>query len=228
MGMEVEFNKMEAGKLEEDLDLSDWELLQYIRKALDEVTEIEKYPNNYSELVAVFSFNSLEFLHDDQAALLVASSRALSRAVTYIDIDRHNGLLSSIFRISMWNLRAEVMDALIDLIKALAASGYVYQCLEMLVRNFKPPGNFLGSISQPHGIARKEQVHDRLHTALKDIAELMPSSRLWLNALVRQSMPRMSSKNVSLALCVYYYILLFNPNEKFPGQIVACQCSHEF
>ncbi|PIA46584.1 hypothetical protein AQUCO_01500255v1 [Aquilegia coerulea] len=197
MGMEIENNKMEVIKEEEDSEVTDSEMVRFLRNALQEVgeTEFESSTHHYSDLVAVFG--NQDGRDTDHVALLVASSRALSRAVTYIDIDRHNSLLSNIFRMSIWNFGENVMDALIDLIKALAASSgkYVEDCLEMLVRNFKPPQNLLNFVSQPHGIAKKEKVQDRVHKALKDIAELMPVSLLYLNGIVVQRMPRMSSKN---------------------------------
>ncbi|PIA40361.1 hypothetical protein AQUCO_02500213v1 [Aquilegia coerulea] len=209
MGMEVENTNKKMQDLNEDdekeKEYSDKELAQTLREVLKSVSllgsEFENCTEHYSMLVQVFSKHT-HINPEDEAALLVVSSRALSRAVSCIDVDHHDSLLFSIFGMSMWNYGVHVMDALIDLIKSLAASSGNYliliRCLNMLVRNFKPPRSFLPLFSQPRGIAKKEQVLDRVHTALKDIAELRPLSLLWLNGIVVDSMPRMSFKNDTL------------------------------
>ncbi|PIA39543.1 hypothetical protein AQUCO_02600178v1 [Aquilegia coerulea] len=204
MGMEIENNnKMEDIKEEKDEEYSDKVVKKTLQDVLDSVSmsgsEFENYSEDYSMLVQVFSKHT--HLNPDEAALLVASSRALSRVVSFIHIDHHDSLLSSIFGMSMWNYGVDVMDALIDLIKSLATTSsgiFLKKCLNLLVRNFTPPRSFLPLFSQPRGIAKKEQVHDRVHTTLKDIAELMPLSLLWLNGIVLESMPRLNFKNDTL------------------------------
>lgn len=122
----------------------------------------------------------------------------------------------------MWHYSPDVMDALVELIIALvrqhfvilarsyvgfifilsyfielqaAASGkYIDSCLDMLVRNFMPPYNFLELLKQPRGLAKKDHVLDRVHSALEDIADLIPLAPLRLKRIVCDKMPHSSNK----------------------------------
>ncbi|KAL5705953.1 hypothetical protein ACHQM5_024176 [Ranunculus cassubicifolius] len=209
MGMELETynnnNNHMVNIKEDDVELSDSEfsdsdLVAYIRDALKSVSDsgFENYTNHYSQLIGIFS-NS-QRLTDHEVALLVASLKALSKAVSYIDIDYHNGLIQSILDMSLWNYGTDVMDALIEVIKSLAVSSgkLVERCLEMLVRNFVPPKSFLQLLSQDRGIDRKEQVLHRVHSALVDISYLVPLFPLAVCKIVPRGMPRMTSKSIFL------------------------------
>lgn len=70
---------------------------------------------------------------------------------------------------------------------------YLYLCLDMLVRNFVPPISFLGLLKQPRGLAKKEQVLYRVHSALKDIADLVPLAPLRLEQIIKEKMPYKNS-----------------------------------
>nr|GME10624.1 RNA polymerase I-specific transcription initiation factor RRN3-like [Ipomoea batatas] len=128
----------------------------------------------------------------------------MSGAVSCIDIVHHQSLLSSILRMSMWNYGTDVMDALMELVVSLAASSgqYIDLCLEMLVSNFMPPYTFLQLLSQPRGQARKGQVLDRVHSTLKDIADLVPLSPLRLEKIIKDRMPHIFIKEALIVMYV--------------------------
>ncbi|XAR73363.1 hypothetical protein NMG60_11007310 [Bertholletia excelsa] len=149
---------------------------------------------SYNQLIGVIHHK--EWLAPDEVALLVTSLKALSGAVFYIDSVYHESLLSSIFGMSMWNYGPDVMDALMELIISLAVSSEKYTdfCLGMLVNNFIPPNSFLELLKQPRGIARKEHVISRVHSALKDIADLRPVAPLRLLPIIVGRMPNVFSK----------------------------------
>ncbi|XP_058073393.1 uncharacterized protein LOC131222367 [Magnolia sinica] len=179
---------------------SDSEVVSHVRDVLKSATQGDV--EHYNELVGVI--NHTEQLEVDQEALLVPSLRSLSGAVSSIDIVHHEALLSSIFRMSIWNYRRDAMDALLELIVSLAASSgkFVDACLDMLVFNFLPPPTLLSFVTQPRGLARKEEVLDRVHSALGDIADLVPLAPLRLLPIIIQRMPRMHTREAYIALYV--------------------------
>lgn len=208
MGMEIanqnhmdgiNINNKGEEEEEESIECSETELVSYIRQALKSVSDsgYENYTDHYSQLIGKFSNN--QRLLPDEVAMLVTSLNALSKAVSYIDLEYHSSLLTSIFGMSLWNHGTDVMDALVELIKSLAVSNgkIVYHCLDMLVKNFMPPNSFLPLLSQPRGVARKEQVLDRVHSAIRDIADLVPLFPLLLSVIVPKSMPIYTSKEAS-------------------------------
>ncbi|XP_019179737.1 PREDICTED: RNA polymerase I-specific transcription initiation factor RRN3-like [Ipomoea nil] len=184
----------------ENVDLSDSELLYHVRDALK--SAIQGDMDNYSQLVGVINHD--QHLSPEEVALLVTCLKALSGAVSCIDIVHHKSLLSSIFRMSMWNYGTDVMDALMELVVSLAASSgqYIDLCLEMLVSNFMPPYTFLQLLSQPRGQARKGQVLDRVHSTLKDIADLVPLSPLRLEKIIKDRMPNIFIKEPLIVMYV--------------------------
>ncbi|GFS39416.1 RNA polymerase I specific transcription initiation factor RRN3 protein [Actinidia rufa] len=210
----------------EDVNLTDSELVYHVRDALRSVTLGDS--NSYNELIGVI--HHTEYLTPDEVALLVTSLKALSGAVSCIDIAHHDSLLSSIFRMSMWSYGPDVMDALVELIISLvceyhvmpamlfvglfliifllfelqaASSGkYIDSCLDMLVSNFMPPHYFLALLKQPRGLARKDQVLHRVHSALRDIADLVPLAPLRLLPIVLQKMPNVYSKEPMIVIYV--------------------------
>ncbi|XP_043710994.1 RNA polymerase I-specific transcription initiation factor RRN3-like isoform X2 [Telopea speciosissima] len=145
-----------------------------------------------------------EGLAPDDVALLVTSLKALSGVVSYVDIVLHEALLSSIFGMSMWNYGPDVMDPLVELIKSLAASNgaFVDSCLDMLVRNFMPPKSFIGFLRQPRGCARKDEVLNRVHSALTDIAYLVPLAPSRLLPIILKRMPNMFDNEALLVMYV--------------------------
>ncbi|GMG99857.1 hypothetical protein Nepgr_001697 [Nepenthes gracilis] len=112
-------------------------------------------------------------LAPDEVALLVTSLKALSGAVSYIDDVYHQSLLGSIFGMSMWNYGPDVMDALADLIMSL-----------------------------PRCVAKKEQVMCRVHSAFKDIADLVPLAPSRLLPIIIHKMPNIFTKEPLMAIFV--------------------------
>ncbi|EEF37967.1 transcription initiation factor ia, putative [Ricinus communis] len=180
MGVELDSQyKKEIEDMEDDgVNYTDSDLVYHVRDALHSVQYGDT--NSYDQLVGVMHHS--QRLTPDDVALLLTSLKALSGAVSYIDECHHDRLLQSIFGMSIWNYGPDVMEALLELIIALAASNgkYIDPCLKMLVTNFVPPMYLIDILKLPRGQAKKEQVLSRLHTALEDIAHLIPmaASRL--------------------------------------------------
>ncbi|KAF8406741.1 hypothetical protein HHK36_008833 [Tetracentron sinense] len=183
-----------------DIDFSDSELVSHVRDALRSVSQGDN--DRYYQLIEVMHY--MEHLAPDEVALLVTSLKALCGAVSYIDIIHHESLLSSIFGMSMWNYGPDVMDALMELITSLAVSSgkFIDSCLEMLVCNFLPPQSFLHLLRSPHGLARKEQVLDRVHSALRDIADLVPLAPSRLLPIILQRRPHTDAKEALIVIYV--------------------------
>ncbi|KAG8643947.1 hypothetical protein MANES_11G091200v8 [Manihot esculenta] len=194
MGVELahQFN-VEVQEME-DVNFTDSELVYHVRDALISVQSGDS--DSYHQLVGVMHHS--QRLAPDEVALLVTSLKALSGAVSYIDSIHHDSLLNSIFGMSMWNYGSDVMDALLELIISLAASNgkYVDSCLDMLVGNFMPPMYFMEALKQPRGQTKKEQVLSRVHTALEDIAALVPMAALRLSSIVVHRMPPTFKKSL--------------------------------
>ncbi len=81
--------------------------------------------------------------------------------------------------------------------QAASNGKHVELCLEMLVSNFTPPYSFMGILKQPRGIARKDQVLSRVHSALKHIADLVPLAPSKLSTIVSQKIPIYAKEPVS-------------------------------
>ncbi|KAM5547044.1 RNA polymerase I-specific transcription initiation factor RRN3 [Rosa sericea] len=170
-------------ELRQDLDMddggvySDYDLALHVKDVLLSVSSGDVVSvENYRELVG--RLYPRERHSPDDVAKLVASLKGLSGAASYIDSAVHVGLLSPLFAMSLWNYGPDVMDALIELIISLAASSgkYLDLCLAMLTRHFETPSNFLEKLKLPYGLTKKDQVLTRVHSALKDIADVVPLS----------------------------------------------------
>ncbi|XP_052196328.1 uncharacterized protein LOC127803829 [Diospyros lotus] len=202
MGVELANQKAELTVvMEEDgADFTDSELVCRVRDALKSVSLGDS--DDYNQLVGVI--HRRECFHPDEVALLVTSLKALSGAVCYIDSVHHESLLSSVFRMSMWNYGPDVMDAIVELIISLAGSSgkYVDSCLDMLICNFIPPHSFKELLKHPRGLARKDQVLYRVHSALKDITDLVPLAPLRLLPIVIQRMPNIYSNEPLIVIYV--------------------------
>ncbi|KAF5745539.1 RNA polymerase I-specific transcription initiation factor rrn3 [Tripterygium wilfordii] len=177
----------------DDIDYSETEIVKYVKEALASVRLGDR--ENYDHLVGVLHHK--ERRAPDEVALLVTSLKALSGAVSHIDMICHSSLLSSIFGMSMWNYGPDMLDALLELVISLAASNakLLDSCLDMLVSNFMPPYYLLDALKEPRGLAKKEQVLSRVHTALKDIAALVPLVPMRLPPIVAQRMPSVYKKD---------------------------------
>ncbi|GAB4835494.1 hypothetical protein Ancab_000403 [Ancistrocladus abbreviatus] len=199
MGMEQHNERSEYLEME-DVNFSDSELVSHVKEALRLVSSGDS--DSYNQLVGVL-YNKVLYA-PDEVALLVTSLKAISGAVSYVDIKLHESLLTAIFGMSMWNYGTDVMDALVELIISLAASSgkLVDSCLEMLVNNFTPPYSFLEVLNQPRGVAKKEQVLGRVHSALEDIADLVPLAPSSLLPIIVHRMPNVFTKEPLMALYV--------------------------
>ncbi|XP_021606460.1 RNA polymerase I-specific transcription initiation factor RRN3 isoform X2 [Manihot esculenta] len=194
MGVEMAYQYNGEFQEMEDVNFSDSELVCHVRDALISVQTGDS--DSYHQLVGVMHHS--ERLAPDEVALLVTSLKALSGAVSYIDNVHHDSLLNSIFGMSLWKYGPDVMDALLELIIALAASNgkYVDSCLDMLVSNFMPPMYLVYTLKQPRGQAKKEQVLSRVHTALEDIVDLIPMAASRLSSVVVHRMPTTFKKDL--------------------------------
>ncbi|KAI4325728.1 hypothetical protein MLD38_031102 [Melastoma candidum] len=190
MGMESVHNTTGTNEVE-NYDFTDSELIYYVRNALDSTTSDD---SSYQELVGLMHHK--ERLSPDQVALLSTCLKALSGAVSCIDMTCHKDLLSSIFAMSLWRHGVEASDALADLVVSLAVSNgkFVDLCLAMLVRNFMPPYSFMDSLKEPRGLARKAHALSLVHSSLESISRLVPLAPTRLAALVVQEMPRIQEK----------------------------------
>ncbi|KAF6160788.1 hypothetical protein GIB67_035989 [Kingdonia uniflora] len=200
MGLELA-NNSSGGfvEMEEEVGYNDYELVYRVRKVLNLVSEGET--SDYNHLVGVM--NTTEYLAPDEVALLVTSLQALSRAVSYIDLEHHLSLISSIFGMSMWNYGPDVMEALAELIVRMATSGkYFESCLDTLIFNFIPPHSFLNLLRQPRGLAKKDQVFNRVHAAMREISRLLPGAPLKLLELIRWRMPVKDGKEAIIVVYV--------------------------
>lgn len=57
-----------------------------------------------------------------------------------------------------------------------------------------PPNSFVDFLKQPRGLTKKDEVLSRVHTALKDISDLVPLAPLRLEQIVVQKMQRVFFK----------------------------------
>lgn len=190
----------------DELSFTDSELDYHVRNALKAVVQGDC--DFYNQLVAVIHHK--ERLVAEEVALLVTCLKAVTGAVSSIHIAHHRSLLAAIFGMSLWDYGTDVMDALVELLVSLASSSgeYVDLCLEMLVGNFIPPSAppsasyFVELLKQPRGLAKKNQVLDRVHSTLKDIATVVPLSPLRLEKIVRDRMPNIYTKEPFIVMYV--------------------------
>nr|VDC70321.1 unnamed protein product [Brassica rapa] len=151
-------------------DLSDTDMVITVRNTLASVQNGECY--RYDELVKTMQATK----NSDLEAQLVTALKALSSSVAYLDIIHHEKLLSLVFRMSLWDLKPHVMDALVGLLISLAVTTgkYLDPCLNMLVRHFLPPDWVVKRLSQPRVVKQKMEVLSRVHEALQRICILFP------------------------------------------------------
>ncbi|XP_047945495.1 RNA polymerase I-specific transcription initiation factor RRN3 [Salvia hispanica] len=181
----------------DELTFTDSQLHYYVKDALK--SAIQGDCDFYNQLVAVM--HRKERLSAADIALLVTCLKALTGAVSCIDVKHHKSLLAAIFRMSLWDYGTDVMDALTELLVALASSNgkHVNLCLEMLVSNFVPPSAYF---DKHRGPSKKSEVLDRVHSTLVDIANLVPLSPVILEKLVRDKMPHVYVKEQPIVMYV--------------------------
>ncbi|XP_044500520.1 RNA polymerase I-specific transcription initiation factor RRN3 isoform X1 [Mangifera indica] len=209
MGMEVQNHKVESHEMG---SISDSELVYHVKETLRAVPLGDRH--NYELLVAVMHLES-------DRDVLEPSLRALSCAVSYLDIVHHEALLTSIFNTNMWAYEPYEMDALMALIISLAASNgkYVDSCLTMLVTNFTPPRT---KDDKSYSIGKKNQVIPRVHAALKNITDLVPLAPLRLSPIVLQGLPTVHNKHDSLKMIVIYVENMLELEKGELGELVRC------
>ncbi|CAF1818070.1 unnamed protein product [Brassica napus] len=151
-------------------DLSDTDMVITVRNTLASVQNGESY--RYDELVKTMQATK----NSDLEAQLVTALKALSASVAYLDIIHHEKLLCLVFRMSLWDLKPHVMDALVALLISLAVTTgkYLDPCLNMLVRHFLPPDWVVKRLSQHRVMKQKMEVLSRVHEALLKICILFP------------------------------------------------------
>lgn len=179
----------------------------WIRQSLTSVLQGDA--TCYNQLLQ--DLNDIESGYPAQEAALVMTLKALSQAVSSINEHHHGSLLSCILGMSFWNYSLDVADALTEFIINLATSngGFVDRSLDMLVRNFLPPSCglplfvdsltrrlILGGLTEDQllqkkskHLARKNEILDRVHLAIQQIAELVPTAALRLQPIIFRRMP---------------------------------------
>ncbi|XP_074311656.1 uncharacterized protein LOC141647402 [Silene latifolia] len=205
--------------LAEQDDLSDYQIVVYVRTALqsaftDDISE-------YSGLISVLHHN--ERLNHDEAALLLTCLKALSGAARSIDSIQHGDLLNTILNMSLWNYGPDVMDALIELITSLAVSSgkLIDACLGMLVSNFSPPYKFLEALKMPYGIAKKEHVLVRVHSALDWIAGLVPLAPSRLCPIIKARMPKVFQQSLRVPALLMFVENVLTLESSAIGELVG-------
>ncbi|KAM3213585.1 hypothetical protein ACQJBY_066152 [Aegilops geniculata] len=142
----------------------------------------------------------------DDEALYVTYLKALSEAVSKIDIMYHHSLLNNIFAVRIWYLQRDTMVALLDLITRLAAVAdqYLRECLQMLVNNFTPP--IVGRNEVPTwAVSRKKDIFSHLCGSLKTISDTVPLAPRMLRDIIDRSMPKLfdnKAKMISFVECM--------------------------
>ncbi|CAI8614564.1 unnamed protein product [Vicia faba] len=179
----------------EETEISDLQLIYYVRDALLEVTDGRE---NYEEIVRYLQ--PKRNLNSHVAAQIVATLKALAGAVFYIDSVHHGDLIFALERMNLWNLATsykyydatDIMDALVELIVSLAASKgmFIDWCLERLVRHFTAPKRVIDFLKNEDGFDRKNKVLSRVHAALKQISDLVPLAPMRLTPIVIQNIPK--------------------------------------
>ncbi|KAJ8498735.1 hypothetical protein OPV22_009287 [Ensete ventricosum] len=140
----------------------------------------------------------------DEEALLATVLKALSGAVSKIDIVHHGSLLSNIFGLCLWYYGVDARNALLELITTLAAvpDKFLDACLHMLVVNFLPPRRLRESISQSRWLTRKKEIHNELRMALHYITVIIPLAPVKLRNVIDKRMPRYTDPKDVIVLFV--------------------------
>ncbi|XP_050375654.1 uncharacterized protein LOC126792884 [Argentina anserina] len=184
-------------ELRQDLDMdeghvySDYDLALHVKDVLLSVSSGDAVSvENYAELVGRLYLR--ERHSPDDIAKLVACLKGLSGAASYIDSAVHSDLLSGLLKMRLWSYGPDVMDALVELIISLASSSgkYLDLCLGWLTGHFETPPKFLEKLKLPYGLTKKDQVLSRVHSALKDISDVVPLSPARIVVIVSDHLER--------------------------------------
>uniref|UniRef100_A0A0D9WTG0 RNA polymerase I-specific transcription initiation factor RRN3 n=1 Tax=Leersia perrieri TaxID=77586 RepID=A0A0D9WTG0_9ORYZ len=205
MGAELRRDDMEVAD-----EYSDSEVFQSVGHVLQSVRMAPVLDlndkDNYDSLVSIVESKKNKRSCDDEA-LLVATLKGLSEAVSKIDVTYHSALLSNIFAMSIWYMYHDTRVALLELITRLAAVAdqFLGQCLQMLVNNFTPPASLTQYIDKPIWLARKKEIYSQLHESLKMISDTVPLAPRMLKDIIDRSMPKLyddKAKMVSFVECM--------------------------
>lgn len=136
----------------------------------------------------------------DEEILFVTALKALSGAVYKINNIFHVSLLRNIFSIYIWDYGLDARNAILELITNLAIvpDKFLEDCLEMLVRNFQPPGRIRGYIYQPKFHAHKQSIYVQLHEALCYITSLVPIAPFKLKNILDRRMPKVHAEKMEM------------------------------
>ncbi|XP_010516632.1 PREDICTED: RNA polymerase I-specific transcription initiation factor RRN3 [Camelina sativa] len=200
-----------ASDLVENVDLSDMNLVQTLRKALTSVQTGDS--DLYNEIVEVMSRDVKDFRADfDAVAQLETVLKALSCSVSCIDIVHHYKLLSALFGMKLWDHNPNVMDALVNLVISLAVTSgkYLDSCLNMLIKNFLPPPWVIKNLSNPRILNKKTEVFARVHAAFLKISILVPLTPSRLVPMLSQNMPKIHRKDLLMVIYVENLLKLEN------------------
>uniref|UniRef100_M8C757 RNA polymerase I-specific transcription initiation factor RRN3 n=1 Tax=Aegilops tauschii TaxID=37682 RepID=M8C757_AEGTA len=118
----------------------------------------------------------------DEEALYVTTLKALSEAVSKIDITYHHLLLNN----------------------AAVADQYLRECLQMLVNNFTPPLVQRNELPR-WAVSRKKDIFFHLCESLKTISDTVPLAPRILRDIIDRSMPKLfdnKAKMVSFVECM--------------------------
>ncbi|WZZ55226.1 hypothetical protein YC2023_055333 [Brassica napus] len=195
-------------------EYSDTYTMLTVRNALASVQNGES--DRYEELV-----QSMQIIKGADHAVwadLVTILNALSGSVACIDIIHHRKLLSSVFGMSLWDLKPHVMDALVGLLISLAATSgkYLDSCLNMLIGHFVPPRWVIDRLSQRRVIDQKTDVLSWVHGAILKISLLVPLAPSRLLPMLAQQMPKINKKD---NVVVMYVENLFKLESSPIGQV---------
>ncbi|KAJ8500245.1 hypothetical protein OPV22_010797 [Ensete ventricosum] len=206
MGVELASNDLPIFVVEDGY-LSDSEAFASVIRVLDgvrtaSVLVAQSDRDQYDYLLSIVDPGKR--MGPDEEALLATALKALSGAVSKIDIVYHGSLISNIFGLCLWNYGLNARNALLELITSLAAvpDKFLDGCLHMLVNNFLPPRRLRESISQSRWITRKKEVHSELHMALHYIADVVPLAPMKLKSIIEKRMPRCTDPKDMIVLYV--------------------------
>ncbi|CAA7014254.1 unnamed protein product [Microthlaspi erraticum] len=217
MGEEEDVSSVVASSITMDSDeLGDRESVYAVRDALESAQNGDS--DLYAQLVGIMYLK--ENSDFDKVAQLESLLKVLQGSLSCIDVVHHRDLLSSIFRMSLWDHTPSVMDALVDLVVSLAATSgkFLDHCLNMLISNFLQPSFVMHKLSQPRALAKKQEVLPRVHAALQQISYLVPLAPSKLAPILAQKMPKIHVKD---HLVVTYVDNLLKLENSSIGKVVG-------
>ncbi|KAL5981597.1 hypothetical protein ACLOJK_015660 [Asimina triloba] len=129
---------------------------------------------------------------------VVAHVREILKSATQGDVEHYEELVNELNGVI--NCPDRLDDDQEALLVASSSAKFIDACLDMLVCHFLPPPKVVNFVTHPKGLARKKEVLDRIHSAISDIADLVPLSPLRLLPIILHRMPRMTARTPYAAL----------------------------